>query len=239
MRRSASAIVASGAALMSTPPSAATTTASSSSVAACTPLATQIRRKGDFNSNLFHNSNPEHGGAYDQQERKARDDEIEDFLLSVKGWTHNPNTDAIKKTFVFESFDTAYEFMGRLFAFCWGVDKYTPVTWHGNAITVELYSAHFKGLSKRELKIAAFCNDHFNMIKKSAQQVGMLHERSAQSSVEALVGDGVRRATDARDRFFNEPAPESAAAASAKATTKKPASVDSDWGALFGGGVAK
>lgn len=194
------------------------------------------RAKGDYGFNVFHNSNPQHGGSYARHERRMREDEVDDFLKSVKGWTPVWETaegetpaatgteangdasaaaaapppsrlklgdEAITKTFTFHTFNDAYLFMGRLWAFCYGSDKYPHVVWQGCAVTVSLYSPSFKGLSKREARLAAFLNDQFNMLKKSAVQkakvMGSALDTST-SSVEALVGEHVRRSMEEREQ---------------------------------------
>mmetsp|Transcript_38099 Transcript_38099/g.44413 ORF Transcript_38099/g.44413 Transcript_38099/m.44413 type:complete len:243 (+) Transcript_38099:100-828(+) len=158
------------------------------------PLVQSMRAKGDFGFNVFHNSNPQHGGAYARHERKMRDDEFEDFLLSVKGWDHDPEEQSIWRSFYFESTEEAYLFMGRLYAFCYGTDKYPHITWEGTRIDIHLYSPTFKGLSKREARVAAFLNDQVNMLKKSKLQRNRLMEMAKETTVEALVGDSVREA---------------------------------------------
>ena len=148
------------------------------------PFAVWGRRcKGDYGMNTLHHGNPQHGAAYAQMEKKMTDEEIEDFLKSVKGWKHDGETDAIVKTFAFESFPAAYDFMGRLFAFCWFADKYPPIVWSGTNVTIELYSPKFKGISKREARVAAFCNDQFNIQKKSKKQAFKLQEMARESVI--------------------------------------------------------
>lgn len=159
-------------------------------------LTTCVRTKGDFGFNVFHNSNPQHGGAYARHERRMRDDEFEDFLLSVKGWDHDPDDQSIWRSFYFESMEEAYLFMGRLYAFCYGSDKYPHITWEGTRIDVYLYSPSFKGLSKREARVAAFLNDQVNMLKKAKLQRDKLMELAKESAVESQFGDGVRAAVE-------------------------------------------
>ena len=156
-------------------------------------LATAQRSRGDFGFNVFHNSNPQHGGAYTRFERRMSDDEFEDFLSSVKGWEADMDTQAISKKFTFDQFDDAYRFVGRLYAFCYGLDKFPPVKWtdEGKSIEVSLYSPTYKGLSKREAKVAAFMNDHYNMLKKAKLQQSRMLEMGKESHVSSLVGKAV------------------------------------------------
>lgn len=239
-------------------------------------VTTSRRCKGDYGFNVFHNSNPQHGGSYARHERRMREDEVEDFLKSVKGWlpvwdtpapsttpryyattggektseetvsnlksntvnveNNNTNTntsttgsshthrtsvsdknhentnptegddspptasmltfgdEAIMKTFRFPEYKDAYLFMGRLWAFCYGSDKYPHVVWNHTEITVYLYSPSFKGLSKREARLAAFLNDQFNMFRKSAKQRERVWNGVVQrATVEEVVGEEVRR----------------------------------------------
>ncbi|KAG5484166.1 hypothetical protein CUR178_07320 [Leishmania enriettii] len=200
-------------------------------------LTTQRACKGDYGFNVFHNSNPQHGGSYARHERRMREDEVEDFLKSVKHWrpvyediadgdlvdaaqaaassdgaaakpsaTSAPacaaealtptfsrmGEEAIMRTFHFEAFHEAYLFMGRLWAFCYGSDKYPHVTWEGTAITVYLYSPSFRGLSKREARVAAFLNDQYNMGWKSKwQQRRIVDGIVREAMVEELLGEEV------------------------------------------------
>jgi pterin-4a-carbinolamine dehydratase len=157
-------------------------------VCAWLPVVNHLGRfKGDYGMNVLHHGNPQHGAAYAQMEKKMSDEEVEDFLKSVKGWKHDGETDMIAKTFKFETFALAYDFMGRLFAFCWHSDKYPPISWQGKAVTVELYSPKFKGISKREARIAAFCNDQFNIQKKSKKQAKQLQEMAGGSVVKSVI----------------------------------------------------
>ncbi|CBZ24340.1 conserved hypothetical protein [Leishmania mexicana MHOM/GT/2001/U1103] len=191
------------------------------------PLTTQRAQKGDYGFNVFHNSNPQHGGSYARHERRMREDEVEDFLKSVKHWRPvyedvadsdlvddaqsssslstsassaeppmprfaHMGEEAIMRTFHFEAFREAYLFMGRVWAFCYGSDKYPHVTWEGTAITVYLYSPSFRGLSKREARVAAFLNDQYNMIRKSKwQQRRIVDGIVRKTAVEELLGEEV------------------------------------------------
>eukprot|EP00796_Vickermania_ingenoplastis_P011708 gene11708-8055_t len=252
------------------------------------------RFKGDYGFNVFHNSNPQHGGSYARHERRMREDEVEDFHKSVKGWlpvwgTPPPNTslayvrdetvtgeicrereqqhrdhdvesgmsaapappplpvrggplmdavsvssssaggemvvddpyaatvgasadgppepsfltygdEAIMKTFSFPTYREAYLFMGRLWAFCYGCDKYPQVIWNHMEITVYLYSPSFKGLSKREARVAAFLNDQYNMFKKSRmQREKVLKEVVERATVEEVMGEEVRQTLQERE----------------------------------------
>lgn len=212
-------------------PSRGVPCAVSSGVFSSFPAVVCSRRwKGDYGFNVFHNSNPQHGGSYARHERRMRDDEVEDFLKSVKGWTpagddvpRGRNGDgekeekkeedegpapvtvfmgeeAIKREFVFSTFRDAYLFMGRFWAFCYGSDKYPHVTWEGTRITVYLYSPSFRGLSKREARLAAFLNDQYNMFRKSKrQQEQIVRAVVKQSRMEELMGDGVAEELQRRE----------------------------------------
>lgn len=224
------------------------------------------RCKGDYGFNVFHNSNPQHGGSYARHERRMRDEEVEDFLKSVKGWVPVWSSDAtitttttamsatgmsttvrdgegasshslslhrsdptsatekdlppdpsplqfgdeaIMKTFTFTEYKDAYQFMGRLWAFCYGSDKYPHVVWKEKDITVYLYSPSFKGLSKREARVAAFLNDQFNMLKKSAIQREKVKEGVVRkATVEEMMGEAVRRALEEREARRGAPVKE-------------------------------
>ncbi|RNF13275.1 uncharacterized protein Tco025E_06243 [Trypanosoma conorhini] len=191
-------------------------------------LTTSSRRKGDYGFNVFHNSNPQHGGSYARHERRMREDEVEDFMRSVRGWvpaddaaaaeaeaegpsplTIFTGAEAIKREFVFPAYRDAYLFMGRFWAFCYGSDKYPHVTWDGTRVTVYLYSPSFRGLSKREARLAAFLNDQYNMFKKSRrQQEQLVGVTVRQTRAEELMGDAVaaqlRRREEERRRPLAE-----------------------------------
>lgn len=189
-----------------------------------------------------------------------RDEEVEDFLRSVKGWvsvwrdaTTTPATstatsrdsgmgtstagvrppldftstgiasenlppdpsqlqlgdEAIMKTFTFIDYNDAYLFMGRVWAFCYGCDKYPHVVWKGKEITVFLYSPSFKGLSKREARVAAFLNDQFNMLKKSGMQREKVKEGVVKrATVEEMVGEAVRKSLEAKKAKERDPVEE-------------------------------
>lgn len=232
-----------------------------------TSVCASQRWKGDYGFNVFHNSNPQHGGSYARHERRMRDEEVEDFLKSVKGWvpvwsdsssscssifpssfsscastsksptsstdpsrptttttTTTPLTptdlppdpspiqygdEAIMKTFRFAEYTEAYQFMGRLWAFCYGSDKYPHVVWKEREITVYLYSPSFKGISKREARVAAFLNDQFNMLKKSVIQRERVQDKIVQNAtVEEIMGETVRRALEAKEARRGAPVEE-------------------------------
>ncbi|KAH9584081.1 Pterin 4 alpha carbinolamine dehydratase [Trypanosoma melophagium] len=192
-------------------------------------LLVSYREKGDYGFNVFHNSNPQHGGSYARHERRMRDDELEDFLKSVKGWVpvdefvaregtgagveEGPSAltiftgeEALKREFDFPNFRDAYLFMGRFWAFCYGSDKYPHVVWEGTRITVYLYSPSFRGISKREARIAAFLNDQYNMFKKSKrQQEQLLNGVVKPAKVERLMGDSVTEVLQRREEDRHRP----------------------------------
>ncbi|ORC86832.1 uncharacterized protein TM35_000251280 [Trypanosoma theileri] len=192
-------------------------------------LLVSYRGKGDYGFNVFHNSNPQHGGSYARHERRMRDDELEDFLKSVKGWVPvdesvarsstskemeegpSPLTiftgeEALKREFVFSEFRDAYLFMGRFWAFCYGSDKYPHVVWNETHITVYLYSPSFRGISKREARIAAFLNDQYNMFKKSKRQQNQLLSGVVKpAKVEQLIGDSVSKVLERREVDRHKP----------------------------------
>lgn len=118
----------------------------------------------------LHDGNQEHGGVYNMHDKRCRDDELDDFLRSVKGWTIDEATGAISKTYKFDEMRTAYNFMGRLYAFCWNVDKFPLITWKGCEVETVLFSPKFKGLTKREVRVAAFMNDQSNLLNRAVKQ---------------------------------------------------------------------
>jgi pterin-4a-carbinolamine dehydratase len=125
--------------------------------------------KGEMALNILHDGNPQYGAPYTTQDRVMREDEIEDFLKSVRGW-QTLSSGAITKDFVFEDYWLAYEWMGRVLAFAYTSSKYPRLHWEGKRISVTVYSGHFKGLSNAEAVLAAFMNDQFFLIKKAAEQ---------------------------------------------------------------------
>lgn len=166
------------------------------------------RTRGDFGMNLFHNSNPQHGGSYPRFERRMHDAEFEDFLSSVKGWDHDKDTQCIWRSFYFDTYDDAYLMMGRLYAFCYASDKYPNITWDNKRIDIYLYSPTFKGLSKKEARVAAFMNDQMNMLRKSKHQQSKLLELASETIVEQLVGDEVKATLEERAHSAAKPLPE-------------------------------
>lgn len=215
---------------------------------ASSPLLLQRAGKGDYGFNVFHNSNPQHGGSYARHERRMRDDEVEDFLKSVKHWVpvrsdagdggeataREPvsngdsssssssrsiddltlpaapplrlGEEALMRTFRFDSYRDAYLFMGRLWAFCYGCDKYPPVQWEGTMIRVYLFSASFRGISKREARVAAFLNDQYNMLQKAKkQQHRIVADVVQESVVEGLIGTAVAERLAAREERRRAP----------------------------------
>ena len=124
--------------------------------------------KGDMTFNVLHDCNPQIGAPYDTQDRVMKEDEIQDFLKSVRGWTVLPSG-AITRSYDFDEYMLAYEWMGRVMAFGFTSDKYPRLHWEGTKITATVYSGHFKGLSHKEARLAAFMNDHWNMIRKAGE----------------------------------------------------------------------
>lgn len=222
------------------------TLSSSSSINGRSALCQSAAGKGDYGFNVFHNSNPQHGGSYARHERRMTEAEVEDFMLSVKGWKpvyepgelnagltdasddpSNPDAaaspgrrddapptpstlvlgeEAIYRTFKFATFGDAYLFMGRVWAFCYGSDKYPHVTWDGPRVTVYLYSPSFRGLSKRETRLAAFLNDQYNMLKKGkAQSKRMAETVAGRAAIEEVLGDAVKQALAEREALRRRP----------------------------------
>ncbi len=129
--------------------------------------------KGDFASTFFHDNNPQHGSPYNVTERRMHDDEFQDFLASVTGWTVLENG-AIQRVFQFEENSQAYAFMGRLMAFSCVSDKYSQLTWEGTRISARIYSPKFHGLTFQEARLAAFMNDQFHLLRKANAQKKVL-----------------------------------------------------------------
>lgn len=122
--------------------------------------------KGDLTAVVLHDCNPQHGAPYNNHDRAMRDEEFQAFLTSVKGWTVL-DSGAIHRTFEFASYKLAYEWMGRLFAYAYVSDKYPKLHWKGTSIEVTIYSGRFHGITRREARLAAFMNDHFNLLRKA------------------------------------------------------------------------
>ena len=122
--------------------------------------------KGDLTAIVVHDCNPQHGAPYNNHDRTMRDEEFQAFLKSVKGWTVL-ESGAIHRTFEFANYKLAYEWMGRLFAYSYTSDKYPKLQWHGTHVEVTIYSGRFHGITKREARLAAFMNDHFNLLRKA------------------------------------------------------------------------
>lgn len=122
--------------------------------------------KGDLTAVVLHDCNPQHGAPYNNHDRAMRDEEFQAFLSSVKGWTVL-DSGAIHRTFEFSNYKLAYEWMGRLFAYTYVSDKYPKLHWKGTSIEVTVYSGRFHGISRREARLAAFMNDHFNLLRKA------------------------------------------------------------------------
>lgn len=141
---------------------------------------TRWLRKGDFAAVFFHDNNPQNGAPYNEHDRKLRDDELDDFMKSVKGWRRLDNG-AITRSFRFDKRAYAYEWMGRVLGFTYLSEKYPKITWQGNAVDVVIYSARFHGLSVKEARVAAFMNDQAFLIKKADAQSAILSEKAAGS----------------------------------------------------------
>jgi pterin-4a-carbinolamine dehydratase len=122
--------------------------------------------KGDLTSVVLHDCNPQHGAPYNNHDRAMRDEEFQAFLSSVKGWTVL-ESGAIHRTFEFSNYKLAYEWMGRLFAYSYVSDKYPKLHWQGTHVEVTIYSGRFHGITRREARLAAFMNDHFNLLRKA------------------------------------------------------------------------
>ena len=56
--------------------------------------------KTDRVFNILHDCNPQIGAPYDTQDRVMKEDEMQDFLKSVRGWTVLPSG-AITRSFQF------------------------------------------------------------------------------------------------------------------------------------------
>lgn len=122
--------------------------------------------KGDMAAVVLHDCNPQHGAPYNNHDRAMRDEEFQAFLASVKGWTVL-DSGAIHRSFVFDNYRLAYEWMGRLFAYGYVADKYPKLHWKRNYVEVTIYSGRFHGITKREARLAAFMNDQFNLLRKA------------------------------------------------------------------------
>ncbi len=147
----------------------------------------------------MHDCNPESGGPYSVNDRKMREDEFEDFLKSVKGWERQPSG-ALSKTFTFPDPMMLYQFMGRLTAFSFYCEKYPKVQVHKNKLTATVYSATFKGITSHEAKLAAFMNDHFNLMTKAQQQ----RERMLQHLATTEVMQVLQRNLPAEEAYMQE-----------------------------------
>eukprot|EP00672_Neobodo_designis_P020048 CAMPEP_0174831190 /NCGR_PEP_ID=MMETSP1114-20130205/2960_1 /TAXON_ID=312471 /ORGANISM="Neobodo designis, Strain CCAP 1951/1" /LENGTH=160 /DNA_ID=CAMNT_0016065011 /DNA_START=140 /DNA_END=618 /DNA_ORIENTATION=- len=97
-----------------------------------------------------------------------KEDEFQDFMKSVRGWTVLPSG-AITRSYKFADFMLAYEWMGRVLAFGYASTKYPRLKWEGTTISATVYSGHFKGLSHKEARLAAFMNDQANLIRKAGE----------------------------------------------------------------------
>lgn len=129
-----------------------------------------MRLKGEHAFVFIHDGNPQNGAPYNEHDRRMRDDEFEDFLLSCKGWHVVKETSAITRTFQFDRHALAYEWMGRVMGFAYMADKFPRVVWMGSRVDVTVYSGRFKGLSVREARLAAFMSDQAFLIRTADQQ---------------------------------------------------------------------
>ena len=159
--------------------------------------------KGDLVSVILHDCNPQHGGPYNTTDKKMHDEDFHAFLDSVKGWTVL-ESGAIQRSFQFETYRLAYEWVGRVMGYTYLSDKYAKVHWHEKHVDVTLYSARFKGITRREARFAAFMSDHFNLLRKAQQNQRELLAGS-EAARQAVVdrppspefAEGIRRSTAA------------------------------------------
>eukprot|EP00759_Apiculatamorpha_spiralis_P021608 PhF_6_TR26294/c0_g1_i1/m.37692 len=121
--------------------------------------------KGDMMWTTFHDGNPQWGAPYSSQDRRLRDDEVADFMKSVKGWTLEQNG-SISRKFSFPSNEILYEWMGRVLAFAWFTDKYPNTVIKGVTCDVNIYSGKFNGLSHKEARLAAFMSDQSFVLRQ-------------------------------------------------------------------------
>ena len=142
--------------------------------------------KGDLASVVLHDCNPQHGAPYNNHDRAMRDEEFHAFLASVKGWT-TLDSGAIHRSYDFDNYKLAYEWMGRVFAFAYISDKYPKLHWKDCHVEVTLYSGRFHGISRREARLAAFMNDHFNLLRKA--QVSQREQLEATSKLNPFVAE--------------------------------------------------
>jgi pterin-4a-carbinolamine dehydratase len=118
---------------------------------------------------VIHDGNPQHGGPVNSHDRKMKDDEFEDFMRSVKGWTVL-ESGAMTREFNFAAHHMAYDWMGRTMAFAYNSDRYPKIHWHKDVISATIYSGKFGGITSREARLAAFMSDQFFLIKRAHQQ---------------------------------------------------------------------
>eukprot|EP00760_Papus_ankaliazontas_P033994 PhM_4_TR6835/c0_g1_i1/m.86801 len=156
-------------------------------------------RKGDMNWVTFHDANPQYGAPYGQHDRKMRDDEVVDFLKSVKNWRQEPNG-AITRKYVFPTTSMLYEWLGRVMAFANWTDKYPNMTIQGTSVEVVIFSGRFQGLTKKEAQLAALMNDQAHMLKK---MIAMQEKAMSRAPDPTTRTDG-----DGRPQAFAHPAVE-------------------------------
>jgi pterin-4a-carbinolamine dehydratase len=156
--------------------------------------------KGEMTVNILHDCNPQWGAPYNTTDRVMKEDEFHDFLASVRGWTVL-DSGAITKRFEFPDYMMVYEWMGRVMGFGYTCDRYPRLHWDGTFVTATVYSGHFRGITNREARLAAFMNDQCNLIKRAAEQRDNLFATITQSAAQAgFDANAVRHAPTVAER---------------------------------------
>lgn len=88
--------------------------------------------------------------------RKLNEAERRDFFAAFPGWAPIADRDAVRKTFVFADFGTAWGFMSRVALAAEKADHHPEWTNVYNRVEITLTTHDVNGLSERDAALAAF-----------------------------------------------------------------------------------
>ena len=93
---------------------------------------------------------------------KLTDEEREEALKGLSGWTLLPNRDALGKTYQFDDFAQAWAFMSRVAEKAEEMDHHPEWFNVYNRVEVTLSTHECDGLSERDIHLARFMDSLFS-----------------------------------------------------------------------------